>query len=223
MVWRIVWEGLKIILIRLIHDRMDNRKRLLMKGEMVNSLLKMMLIWHVVSNVLHITAKEWVAMQGMQITAKKHEEMIPSERSNFLFQNLMENIIMKHILIGSCKLSKSSVVITTQKTDKYVHAATSEFVDYASIWWSQIHQRNRVPHTWNELKRLMRARFVPTYFERDLLNKMQRLNQGNKLVEDYYQELQVGMIRASVHEGDNEKMARFLGGLNREIQDILDF
>jgi hypothetical protein len=37
------------------------------------------------------------------------------------------------------------------------------------------------------------------------------LNQGNKSVEDYYQELQVSMIRASVHEGDNEKMVRFFG------------
>jgi hypothetical protein len=57
----------------------------------------------------------------------------------------------------------------------------------------------------------MRARFVPAYFERDLPYKMQRLNQGNKSVEDYYQELQVSMIRASVHEGDNEKMVRFFG------------
>jgi hypothetical protein len=95
--------------------------------------------------------------------------------------------------------------------DRWVRAATSEFVDYASIWWSQVHQRNRVPHTWNELKRLMRARFVPAYFERDLPYKMQRLNQGNKSVEDYYQELQVSMICASVHEGDNEKMVRFFG------------
>jgi hypothetical protein len=70
---------------------------------------------------------------------------------------------------------------------------------------------------------MMRARFVPTYFERCLLDKMQRLNQGDKSVEDYYQELLVGMIRASVHEGDNEKIARFLGGLNKKIQDILHF
>jgi hypothetical protein len=51
---------------------------------------------------------------------------------------------------------------------------------------------------------------------------MQRFQQGSQSVEDYYQELQKAMIRYGLFEGNDAAMARFRGGLNREIQDILD-
>jgi hypothetical protein len=69
----------------------------------------------------------------------------------------------------------------------------------------------------------MRHRFVPSFYARDLLNKMQRFQQGSQSVEDYYQELQKGMIRCGLVEETDAAMARFHGGLNREIQDILDY
>lgn len=56
-----------------------------------------------------------------------------------------------------------------------------------------------------------------------MLNKLTRLNQGSKTVEEYYQELQTGLLRCGIEETEDAKMARFLGGLNREIQDILDY
>jgi hypothetical protein len=52
---------------------------------------------------------------------------------------------------------------------------------------------------------------------------MQRFQQGSQSVEDYYQELQKGMIRCGLFEENDAAMARFRGGLNREIQDILDY
>jgi hypothetical protein len=52
---------------------------------------------------------------------------------------------------------------------------------------------------------------------------MQRFQQGSQSVEDYYQELQKGMIRCGILEEPDAAMARFRGGLNREIQDILDY
>jgi hypothetical protein len=69
----------------------------------------------------------------------------------------------------------------------------------------------------------MRYRFVPSYYARDLLNKMQRFQQGSQSVEDYYQELQKGMIHCGILEQPDAAMARFHGGLNREIRDILDY
>jgi hypothetical protein len=44
----------------------------------------------------------------------------------------------------------------------------------------------------------MRARFVPSYYARDLLHKLQQLRQGAKSVEEYYQELQMGMLRCDL-------------------------
>jgi len=70
---------------------------------------------------------------------------------------------------------------------------------------------------------LMRHRFVPPNYARDMLNKLQRLRQGTNSVEEYFQELQIGMLRCGLVENDDAAMARFLGGLNREIQDVLDY
>jgi hypothetical protein len=106
-----------------------------------------------------------------------------------------------------------------------VRAATSEFTDFASVWWIEYAKKNpnNVPQTWDALKRVMRARFVPSYYARDLLHKLQQLRQGTKSVEEYYQELQMGMLRCNVEEGEEPAIARFVGGLNREIRDILQY
>ena len=69
----------------------------------------------------------------------------------------------------------------------------------------------------------MRARFVPSYYTRDLLHKLQQLRECAKSVEEYYQELQMGMLWCNLEEEEEPAMARFLGGLNREIQDILAY
>jgi hypothetical protein len=64
----------------------------------------------------------------------------------------------------------------------------------------------------------MRHRFVPSYYARDLLNKMQHFQQGSQSVEEYYQELQKGMLRCGLVESVDAAMACFRGGLNSEIQ-----
>ena len=108
---------------------------------------------------------------------------------------------------------------------KRVRAATSEFTDFASVWWRE--HRSQNPHnvleTWEALKRVMRARFVPSYYARNLLHKLQQLRQGTQSVEEYYQELQIGLLRCGLVENEEAAMARFVGGLNREIQDILAY
>jgi hypothetical protein len=49
------------------------------------------------------------------------------------------------------------------------------------------------------------------------------LRQGAKSVEEYYQELQMDMLCCNLEEEEESAMARFLGGLNHEIQDILAY
>jgi hypothetical protein len=82
---------------------------------------------------------------------------------------------------------------------------------------------NDIPQTWIALKRVMRARFVPSYYTRDLINKPQQLKQGARSVEEYYQELQIGILHCNLEEREDAAMARFFTGLNREIQDILEY
>ena len=73
------------------------------------------------------------------------------------------------------------------------------------------------------MKDVMRARFVPNYYKRDLFKKLQQLKQGTKSIEEYYKEMEIAMIQANVKEDDEKTMARFLNGLNHPIKKIADF
>ncbi|XP_052483373.1 uncharacterized protein LOC128038592 [Gossypium raimondii] len=101
-----------------------------------------------------------------------------------------------------------------------------EFSDYAIIWWDQLveSRRNgeRPVSTWAKMKAIMRKRFIPAYYHRELYQKLQSLTQGQRSVEDYYKEMEVAMIRADVEEDREATMARFLTGLNREIANIVE-
>ncbi|XP_040967920.1 uncharacterized protein [Gossypium hirsutum] len=110
---------------------------------------------------------------------------------------------------------------------KKVKLAAIEFSDYAMIWWDQFvtsRRRNgeRPITTWTEMKAVMRRRFIPSYYHRELYQKLQNLTQGTKSVEDYYKEMEIAMIRADVQEDREATMARFLAGLNREIANIVE-
>jgi hypothetical protein len=106
-----------------------------------------------------------------------------------------------------------------------VRAVTSEFSDFASVWWMEYGKKhpNDIPQTWIALMRVMRARFAPSYYARDLINKLQQLKQCAKSVEEYFQELQIGMLRCNLEEREDAAMARFFAGMNHEIQDILEY
>ena len=111
--------------------------------------------------------------------------------------------------------------------DKKVKLAAIEFSDYAIIWWDQLvltRRRNREHpiETWEEMKTVMRKRFIPSYYYRELYNKLQSLRQGNRSVEEYYKDMEVAMIRANVEEDREATMARFLVGLNREIANAVE-
>ena len=111
--------------------------------------------------------------------------------------------------------------------EKKVKLAAVEFTDYASIWWDQFvisRRRNgeRPIQTWEEMKAVMRKRFIPSHYYRDLHRKLQSLTQGSMSVEDYYKEMEIAMIRANVEEDREATMARFIGGLKKEIADVVE-
>ena len=86
---------------------------------------------------------------------------------------------------------------------KNVRLAASEFVGYAINWYDQVvihRRRNGGPPiaTWDDLSALMRRRFVPEHYHRELHQRLRRLLQGTKSVKDYYQEMEILMIKADV-------------------------
>ena len=105
--------------------------------------------------------------------------------------------------------------------------AAIEFTDYAIVWWDQLCINRRRSgdcpiDTWEAMKRVMRRRFVPPHYYRDLYLKLQGLRQGYRSVDEYYKEMEMAMIRANVEEDREATMARFLNGLNREIADPIE-
>ncbi|RDX96666.1 hypothetical protein CR513_20640, partial [Mucuna pruriens] len=66
---------------------------------------------------------------------------------------------------------------------------------------NEIHEgRKRHANTWPDLKREMRTRFVLVSYTRDLYNKLQRMYQGSKSVEQYHRDMEVALTRANVLE-----------------------
>ena len=112
--------------------------------------------------------------------------------------------------------------------EKKLAMASLEFDGYALIWWEQL-QRDREEDgenpiaTWDEMKREMRIRFVPKHYRRDLFDKLQNLKQGSLSVEEYYKKMEKAMIRANVYEDEEQTIARFMAGLHRNIQRIVEF
>ncbi|XP_057997665.1 uncharacterized protein LOC131176619 [Hevea brasiliensis] len=76
--------------------------------------------------------------------------------------------------------------------------------------------------TWDEMKQIMRDRFVPQHYYRELHQRLQGLVQGNKSVEEYFKEMEMAMIRANVEEDREATMVRFLKGLNFDIANIVE-
>ncbi|RDX85145.1 hypothetical protein CR513_33702, partial [Mucuna pruriens] len=53
------------------------------------------------------------------------------------------------------------------------------------------------------------------------LHKITKMYQGSRSMEEYFKEIEVTLIRAQVIKSQEATMARFLHGLNREIQDVV--
>jgi hypothetical protein len=103
----------------------------------------------------------------------------------------------------------------------HVRQATSEFKDFAIIWWNKLSSLHIKLDTWDRLKATMRKRFVPPAYQRGLRKKLQHLDQGD--VQDYYAELQKSMTHAGVHEETEDKICHFYSRLHTKIQDIIDY
>ena len=94
-------------------------------------------------------------------------------------------------------------------------------------WWTSLESERRLHNEpeikyWNELRSAMRRRHIPSYYGRELMDKLQRLRQKDMSVEEYRQKMELYMLRASIRENERTTIARFLGGLNNKIRDKVE-
>jgi hypothetical protein len=98
-----------------------------------------------------------------------------------------------------------------------VRQDTGEFKDFTIIWWNELSTLRLQPDTWDRLKVAMCERFVPPAYQCNLHKKLQCLDQVNMSIEDYYAQLQKGMIHAGVNEKTEDKICHFYSGLCTKI------
>ena len=75
---------------------------------------------------------------------------------------------------------------------------------------------------WNDLKSALRKRHIPSYYERKLMDKLQRLRQGSMSVEEYRQQMELLLLRVVLRGEERTSIARFLGELNMEVRDKVE-
>ncbi|KAI0501107.1 hypothetical protein KFK09_019325 [Dendrobium nobile] len=97
----------------------------------------------------------------------------------------------------------------------------------ASAWWAQILQMRQREgkgkiRSWNRMKQLLRAQFLPTDFEQILYMRYQHCVQGTRSVSDYTEEFNRLTARNNLSESANQFVARYIGGLKDSIQDRLE-
>nr|KYP40588.1 hypothetical protein KK1_038072 [Cajanus cajan] len=111
--------------------------------------------------------------------------------------------------------------------ERKVPLAALSFQGHAMYWWTALERERRLHNDppiqyWNDLKSAMRRRHIPTYYGRELMNKLQRLQQRDMSVEQYRQQMELLMMRACIREEEATTVARFLSGLNLEIRDQVE-
>nr|KYP36182.1 hypothetical protein KK1_042721 [Cajanus cajan] len=98
--------------------------------------------------------------------------------------------------------------------DRKVSLATLSFQGHAMYWWTSLEKERRINHEppiqyWNELRSALRRRHIPPYYDRELMDKLQRLKQGSSSVEEYRQSMELLMMRAGIREEERTTISRF--------------
>nr|KYP40889.1 Transposon Ty3-I Gag-Pol polyprotein [Cajanus cajan] len=105
--------------------------------------------------------------------------------------------------------------------------ATLAFQGQAMYWWTTLVRERRLHNDplieyWNDLRSAMRIRHIPSYYSRELMDKLQRLQQKNLSVEEYRQKMELYLMRAGIREEERLTIARFFSGLNFDIRDRVE-
>ena len=111
--------------------------------------------------------------------------------------------------------------------ERKVPLATLSFQGNAMYWWRTLERDKRLHKDppieyWNDLRGDLRHRHIPSYYNRELMNKFQRLQQKSMNVEEYRQKMELYMMRAFIREEETTTIGRFLSGLNFEIREKVE-
>lgn len=110
---------------------------------------------------------------------------------------------------------------------KKLKVAECKLAGYAGLWYDNLKKkraregRDKI-RGWEQLKKHMRKKFIPSDYVQGLYLKLQSFKQGNNTVEQYLTEFEKMCLTCDLDEKDEYKTARFVAGLNEYIQDKVD-
>ncbi|XP_074288791.1 uncharacterized protein LOC141613947 [Silene latifolia] len=114
--------------------------------------------------------------------------------------------------------------VSDEKRCKY---AILKLVKNASLWFENF-KANRAKdgkeklNSWEALKGKLRKRYVPRSYKIDLYRKVAELSQGSLLITNYIAEFERLALVSDLEELEEQKMARFFRGLNKNIANTVE-
>ncbi|WRX11629.1 Retrotransposon gag domain - like 10 [Theobroma cacao] len=110
--------------------------------------------------------------------------------------------------------------------EKRVKLVAIKLKKHASIWWENLkRQREREGRykirTWDKMRRELKRKFLPEHYRQEIFIKFQNLRQKTMTVEEYTMEFEQLHMKCDVHEPEEQTVARYLGGLNVGIADVV--
>ena len=101
--------------------------------------------------------------------------------------------------------------------ERRVSLAVLSFQGHALNWWTTLvlqKQKKGLSEIeyWFDLKEALHALHVPSYYKREYMDKLQRLQQRTMSVEEYRQKMELYILRAGIDEEEDLTIARFLSG-----------
>jgi hypothetical protein len=108
--------------------------------------------------------------------------------------------------------------------DKKVKHAVTRLKGHVALWWDEPQDdrhckgKKRIK-IWDRMVAKMKSKFIPRDYQINLFRRMQNLRHKGMTVKEYTEEFYRINIIAGHHEGDDEKVARYMNGLRYDIQD----
>ena len=111
--------------------------------------------------------------------------------------------------------------------NKKVKIVALKLRKYASTWWASVcakraRQDKDKIRSWNKMKKLLKEKFLPSYYVQENFLKFHKLEQGSKSVEEYARDFESYAMRCGVQEDEPQTLVRFLGGLDSEIAQVCE-
>ena len=93
---------------------------------------------------------------------------------------------------------------------------------HASIWWENLKKKRAREgkskiKTWEKMRKQLTSKFLPYHYHQDNYMQLHKLRQLSMTVEEYTREFELLSMKCELGENEDQKIVRYIGGLNIEI------